>query len=368
MTGLAPEPLPELIGAPVQAVPTPALLLDIDAAERNIARMGAAFGGLTAKLRPHVKAHKSVQLARMQLAAGAAGITCATVAEVAAFSRHGMTDILLANQVTSAAGLRVLAEAARDAAIMLAVESVEQVELASGAAVSAGTQLGVLLEVDVGNGRGGVRDLRHLSPLADAVAGAAGLRLRGLMGYEGHATSEPDRSRRRLLTGRALDLLGNAAAELRWAGHAVEVVSAGGTATFDMTGADPRVTEVQAGSYAIMDVFHLQTTPDFEVAVTVAASVLGCHGDLAVLDAGRKALGGDLREPRIVGAEDAAFRFLHEEHSGFEVTGTALSPGDQVRLICGYAPTAVNLYPRYHVVRDGKVIDIWQTTGRHGDA
>lgn len=358
----------ELIGTPVRMLPTPALLLDIDAAERNITRMGAAFGGLTANLRPHVKAHKSVQLARLQLAAGAAGITCATAAEVAAFTRHGITDILLANQVTSPASLRLLAEAARDAAIMLAAENGEQVKFASDAAARAGTQLGVLLEVDVGNGRGGVRDLRDLGPLADAVAGAGGLRLRGLMGYEGHATSEPDRSRRRLLVGRALDRLGDAAAELRRAGHAVEVVSAGGTGTFDMTGADPRVTEIQAGSYAIMDVFHQETTPDFEVAVTVAASVLGCHGDLAVLDAGRKALGGDLREPRIDGAGDASLRFLHEEHSGFDLHGTELSAGDQVRLICGYAPTAVNLYPRYHVVRDGKVIDVWQTTGRYGDA
>lgn len=358
----------ELIGAPVRALPTPALLLDIDAAERNITRMAATFGRLTASLRPHVKAHKSVQLARMQLAAGAVGITCATVAEVAAFARHGITDILLANQVTSPASLRVLAEAARGGTVTLAMESGEQVRLASRAAVRAGVQLGVLLEVDVGSGRGGVRDVHHVRPLAEAVTGSEGLRLRGLMGYEGHATSEPDQSRRRVLVGRALDILGGAAAELRRAGHTPEVVSAGGTGTFDMTGADPRITEVQAGSYAIMDVFHQETAPGFEVAVTVAATVLGCHGDLAVLDAGRKALGGDLREPRIAGSGHATLRFLHEEHSGFELNGMALSPGDQVQLICGYAPTAVNLYPRYHVVRHGTIVDIWQTVGRHGDA
>lgn len=362
-----------LIGAPVRMLPTPALLLDVDAAERNITRMATAFGTLPANLRPHVKAHKSVELARMQLAAGAAGITCATVAEVAAFARHGMTDILLANQVISPASLRVLAEAARGGAVTLVAESGEQVRRASRAAVDAGVHLGVLLEVDVGSGRGGVRDPRDVAPLADIVAGSEGLRLRGLMGYEGHATSEPDRSRRRALVGRALDILAAAAAELRRAGHPPEIVSAGGTGTFDLTGADPLITEVQAGSYAIMDVFHQETAPEFEIAVTVAATVLGRHGDLAVLDAGRKALGGDLREPRIAGGGSATLRFLHEEHSGFERNGTerngtGVNPGDQVRLICGYAPTAVNLFPCYHVVRDGTIIDIWQTVGRHGGA
>ena len=182
---------PDVTGVPAAALPTPALLLDPDVASRNISLMAEAFGPLPARLRPHVKAHKCAELARLQLEAGAAGLTCATVAEVAAFARHGVSDLLLANQVANAANLRVLAHAAATAAVTLAVESPEQAALASRAATAAGTELGVLIEVDVGAGRGGLRDLAQLAPLAAAIAGAAGLRLAGLMGYEGHATSEP---------------------------------------------------------------------------------------------------------------------------------------------------------------------------------
>jgi D-serine deaminase-like pyridoxal phosphate-dependent protein len=363
---------PDATGEPVVALPTPALLLDPDVASRNITQMAEAFGPLPARLRPHVKAHKCAELARLQLESGAAGLTCATVAEVAAFARHsafqhGATDLLLANQVSSVANLRVLAQAAATAAVTLAVESPEQAALASRAATEAGTELGVLIEVDVGAGRGGLRDLAQLAPLAGAIAGAAGLRLAGLMGYEGHATSEPSRARRRELVDGALAVLRAAAAELRRAGHEPGVVSAGGTGTFDLTGADPLVTEIQAGSYVIMDVFHQETSPQFGVAVTVAATVLGRHGDLIVLDAGRKALGGDLRPPRIAGLPRAEPRFLNEEHSGFAVPGPAPRAGDQVRLVCGYAPTAVSLYPWYHVVRDGIVVGRWPVIGRHGE-
>jgi D-serine deaminase-like pyridoxal phosphate-dependent protein len=329
--------------------------------------MAEAFGPLPARLRPHVKAQKCAELARLQLEAGAAGLTCATVAEVAAFARHGVSDLLLANQVANAANLRVLAQAAATAAVTLAVESPEQAALASRAATAAGTELGVLIEVDVGAGRGGLRDLAQLAPLAAAIAGATGLRLAGLRGYEGHATSEPSRARRRELVAGALGVLRAAAAELRRAGHEPQVVSAGGTGTFDLTGADPLVTEVQAGSYVIMDVFHQETSPQFGVAVTVAATVLGRHGDLIVLDAGRKALGGDLRPPRIAGLPRAELQFLNEEHCGFAVPGSAPRAGDQVRLICGYAPTAVSLYPWYHVVRDGIVTGCWPVIGRHGE-
>ena len=117
---------PDATGEPVAALPTPALLLDSDVASRNISQMAEAFGPLPARLRPHVKAHKCAELARLQLESGAAGLTCATVAEVAAFARHGATDLLLANQVSSVANLRVLAQAAATAAVTLAVESPEQ--------------------------------------------------------------------------------------------------------------------------------------------------------------------------------------------------------------------------------------------------
>jgi D-serine deaminase-like pyridoxal phosphate-dependent protein len=366
-TAAYPQPPARLVGAPVADIPTPALLLDLDALERNVAQMAAALGGYPATLRPHVKAHKCAQIARLQLAAGATGLTCATATEVRAFAAAGFPDLLLANQLASMANARILAATAVGCRVTLAVENAAQVALASRAACESDAELGVVIEVDVGAGRGGIREFAELEPLANLVANSRGVRLDGLMGYEGHATGEPDRLKRQTLAHAAINRLGDAYDLLRQAGYEPVLVSAGGTSTFDMTGTDPRVSEIQAGSYAIMDAYHQETTANFEIALTVAATVLSRHGDLVVLDAGRKSLGGDLREPRLASGH-AALRFLHEEHSGFEVGGLPVKPGDQLRLVCGYAPTAVNLHGWYYVVRRDVVADVWPIIGRYSAA
>jgi 3-hydroxy-D-aspartate aldolase len=346
---------------------TPALVLDLDVLEANIGRMAERFAALPAELRPHVKAHKSSRIARLQCDAGAIGVTAATTAEALAMVAAGVGDVLIANQIVSEPQLARLASAAAEARIAVAVDDAVQVEAASRAGRRAGAIVGIVIEVDVGMGRAGARSPAEAVSLAELAARLPGVDLRGVMGYEGHCTDEPDRARRTVAATAAVEILAAAAAELERASLPCGIVSAGGTGTYDVTGACPGVTEVQAGTYAIMDEFHRAVTPEFGSALTVLATVTSLHGSLVVLDAGRKAIAADLAAPRVVGRE-AHVEFVHEEHSGFRVDGSGLRIGDRVSLAPGYAPSAVNLHAAYNVVRNGTLVDTWPVEARYSSA
>ena len=343
---------------------TPALVLDLDVADANIRRMAELALANRCNLRPHAKAHKSPELARRQVAAGAGGITTATAEEAIAFAAEGIDDILIANQIAVPEKLDALARAARDVRITVAVDNAENLRDLSARAAAAGSELGVLVEVDIGMGRCGVRRPAEAADLAQLAAGLPGARLRGLMGYEGHCVDDPDRASRRRRTVEAVERLAEAVMALEACGLPPEVVSAGGTGTADITSGLALVTEIQAGSYVLMDTYHHVTAPGFEVALTVRATVISVHDDLVVVDAGRKALGGDLALPRLAGrlGETA---FVHEEHSGYRVGSGRLRIGEQVSIVVGYAPTAVNLHDVYHVVSGGAVVDRWTVRGRY---
>ena len=239
-------------GGPVDALPTPALLIDAEQLERNVAAMAAWADG-TVALRPHFKAHKCLEIARLQTAAGAIGITAATVWEARALARAGIGEILLANQVVTDDKLRVMAEAAAAVPVVVALDDGDAAAAFSRALAAAGAHARALVDVDVGMGRGGVRTVDEALALAGRIAELPRLELAGVMGYEGHVVLEPDRERRAALAGEAMALLGRHAEALRDAGHAIEIVSAGGTNTHDATGPHPAVTELQAGTYALMD-------------------------------------------------------------------------------------------------------------------
>jgi D-serine deaminase-like pyridoxal phosphate-dependent protein len=354
------------IGRARDEVTTPALLLDLDVAKRNIAVMAERFRELPAELRPHIKVHKSPQLSRMQVAAGAIGVACATVWEAVVMSEAGIDDVLVANQVVQPDKLRALAEAATRGRITVAVDDERNVDRLSEEAAAAGAQIELLIEVDVGMGRCGVRRKEEAVALAEHAALKPNLRLRGLQGYEGHCMLEPDRDVRVREAHKANALLVEVVDFLAEHGFPSEVVSAGGTGTYYITGANPRITEVQAGSYTLMDCFHDNLVPGgFEVALTVAATVISRHGATVVLDAGRKAVGIDHVLPPMVGFPDGQLRYYAEEHALFDFPGPApIDLGDRVEVMAGYGPTTVNLYDVFHVVEDGVVTDIWPVHAR----
>ena len=348
------------IGRPRRELVTPALILDLDVARRNIQFMAERLRGMKARLRPHIKVQKSAELARMQVDAGAIGVCTATVWEAIEMRQSGLADVLIANQVGGREKIRALAEAARRGGLTVAVDDAGNAQDLSDAAAAAESKLDVLIEIDVGMGRGGVRSPQEAVELAQTLARLPALRFRGVQGYEGHCMLEPDRAVRIAKCHAALDYIGSIVTQLKEAGFPCEVVSAGGTGTYDITGNDSRVTEIQAGSYVFMDNFHGNLVPGFSRSLTVLGTVVIHHGETIVLDSGRKSIGIDFVLPSLVDYPFYKARFFAEEHALFDFDERCpLKLGDATELTPGYAPTTVNLYDAYHVVEDGVVVDIW---------
>jgi D-serine deaminase-like pyridoxal phosphate-dependent protein len=354
------------IGRARDEITTPAMLLDLDVARRNIAGMAEKFDGLSAKLRPHIKVHKSVELARMTVEAGAVGVACATVWEAIVMARGGIEDVLVANQVVQPDKVTAVAELAREHRITLTVDDVRNVEQLAAAAGAVGASFELLIELDVGMGRCGVRTVQELVPIAEHIAELPNLSLRGIQAYEGHCMLEPDREKR-LRDARAANALAIAGADLLEAtGHRCAEISGGGTGTYFITGASPRITEVQAGSYALLDGFHGNLVPGgFEPALTVLGTVISRQGQTVVLDCGRKAVGIDFVTPPLIGYPESQVQYYAEEHCLVDFPGPPpLDLGDTAEVMAGYGPTTVNLHEVFHVVEEGLVTDIWPVNPR----
>jgi D-serine deaminase-like pyridoxal phosphate-dependent protein len=346
-------------------VPTPALLLDLAAARRNIEAMAAAAAGIGAGVRPHVKAHKCAPLAQLQQEAGAVGLTCATVSELAAMAAAGAPDLFLANQVVDPPELDRLAALAGDRLVTVAVDDDEHVARLARAAGRAGVVLGVVVEIDVGMGRAGVRSAASAVRLAGAVTQRPELELRGVHGYEGHCVVIDDAQVRDESVRRANAELVEAAEAVRAAVGACRIVTAGGTATFPITAAHPEITDVQVGSYVLMDSFHERLLPGvFEPALAVAGTVVSRHGSTLVLDVGRKSIAAELGAPTFTGALAVLSARFDEEHCVLEVGGAPPAIGERVEISPAYAPTTVALHDVFHVVEDGVVVDVWPIAPR----
>ena len=361
-----------LIGERRDAPATPALLVDLAAVERNIDEMARRMSTLPTAIRPHAKIHKSPRFGRMQVDAGAIGLTTATVWEAAAMVNAGLSDILIANQVVGPIKAAELARIANVARVITAVDSAANVDELSAAAVKAGSEIGVLVEIDVGLHRSGVRSVPQAVDLAGYLARKPGLSLLGLLGYEGHCMLEPDRGVRVEKALAANAHLLEAAAALEAASLPTEIVAAGGLGTWDITGANPRITEIHPGSYIFMDAFHRNLIPGFEVALTVLSTVISRSGSMAVLDCGRKSVGIDRALPELVAGEgrvrfEHGEHFVHEEHTAIVLDDdSTLNVGDQVELMPGYGPTTVNLYDIFYIVEDDRIVDVWPIEGRYG--
>ncbi len=320
---------------------TPALIVERDVLDTNIATMSSALPG--PRLRPHVKAHKTTALAQRQRANGNVGFTCATIRECEVMAAAGLgADLLLANEVLDTRRLGVLV--ADGARVTVAVDSPETI-----AAAAAGGVREVLVDVNVGLPRCGC-PAESAGDLA-AAARAAGLHVRGVMGYEGHLMLVADPAERKRRTGEAMALLQAAAADVGG-----EILSGGGTGTYlDNTWA----TEIQAGSYALMDTTFAPMAPAFRPALWVEATVISVAPGWAVADCGLKALGMDHGNPTIDGA---SVLFCSDEHVTFgPVDGGALPKvGDRLRLVPAHVDPTVACHDRMHVVRDGEVVDTWE--------
>jgi D-serine deaminase-like pyridoxal phosphate-dependent protein len=315
---------------------TPALVIDADALEHNLATMAGALPG--DRLRPHVKAHKSTGLARMQWTRGHRGFTCATVREMEGLAAAGLgDDLLLANEVVDRAQLRRLAGLER-ARVTVAVDSAETIEAAAEAGIRE-----VLVDVNVGLPRCGCAP-EAAAAIAE-MAREAGLGVRGVMGYEGHVVGLPDRDERTARCADAMALLARAHADV-----AGDVVSAGGTGTYDCNGI---ATEIQAGSYLLMDTAYAKLDLPFRQALFVATTVVSVCDAYAVADCGLKALGMDHGNPSI---DHARVWFCSDEHVTF-APERRLRVGDRLRIHPAHVDPTVAYHDRLFVLEGDRVVD-----------
>ena len=350
------------LGRPMAELTTPALLLDLGTLRANLDLMEAGMRDAPARLRAHVKVHKSPHIARMQVEHGAIGVGCATVWEAIVMARAGISDVFVINEVVGEEKARALALLAREADVKGAVDDAAQVDELSAAAVKAGSTIGVLIDVDEGMHRCGVTSSDEAQPLARRIAASPGLRFIGLTGYEGHCSLEFDETKRHAMARDAMGLLTGIATDLAAAGMPCQIVSAAGTGTWGVTSRYPGVTEIQPGSYATMDGHHRGLDPRFGRAVTVLASVISRRPDRIVLDAGSKTVGAS--HGVLKGWDLEKYRF-DEEHSIFLADASvALTTGDKVEILCNYTPFAISYFEAYHVLEDGKVVDVWPVMPR----
>jgi D-threonine aldolase len=351
------------IGRRRDEVVTPALILDLPAARRNIAKMAERLRGMPAELRPHIKVHKNPELARMQMEAGAIGISVATVWEAAVMVRAGLDGVFVVNTVAGPDKLAALAALAQEADVMVAVDDADNAAAIAAAARAADSTLGVLIEVDTGMDRAGVDAAEEAVALGERIAELTGVTLRGVTGYEGHCSLTPERDLRHRRQKAAMDFLVAVGEELRSRGLSGPIVSAGGTATWDWTATHPGVTEIQAGSYVVMDNFHGAMVGDFEPALTVLTTVISRRPDRVIVDAGNKSMGNPAAAS--IRGHDLPVHRFDEEHGIFAATpASGLAVGAVVELVPGYAPATVNWYDAYHVVEDGQVVDVWPVIPR----
>jgi 3-hydroxy-D-aspartate aldolase len=357
-------PLP---GTPVRDLDTPALIVDLDIAERNISKMQSFVTRNGVELRPHVKNHKSAYFASKQIAAGAIGVCVAKVGEAEAMVDGGIDDILIANEVVTPAKIARLMAVAGRARVGVAVDTEENLRDLSKAARRHSVELGVLVDVNIRLDRCGVPPGAPAVALARAAAGMPGIRFEGLMGYEGHIAGAGRDPKARKETLDALDKLLFTINAVEDIGLSVRVVSSGGTSTYAVTGAIDRVTEIQAGTYIFMDGLNYDEMPDFDPALTVLSTIISRPSpDKAILDCGLKSISLTAGQPRVVGTPGAEFLRLNAEHGHVRLTGDAmrLKVGDKLSLLPMHGETTINIHSEYFCVRNGVLETIVPVTAR----
>jgi 3-hydroxy-D-aspartate aldolase len=370
---------PAAPGMSLADVDTPALIVDVDAFERNLRRMADAVGQAGLRLRPHAKTHKSPEVARRQLALGAVGVCCQKVAEAEVMVAGGITDVLVSNEVAGARKLARLAALARQARIGVCVDDAASVEEIERAAGGAGASIDVLVEIDVGGRRCGVAPGAAAAQLALRVAAAKHLRFQGLQAYYGSAQHVRDAAERQAHIDRAVAQVEATLSALGAVGLKAQIVSGAGTGTYEHEAASRVYNELQPGSYVFMDADYARNKradggpfDRFEHALFVYASVMSAPApERRVLDAGLKALAFDSGMPVPWQLSGAVYLRPSDEHGNLDVAACPQPPGrgDKLLLVPGHCDPTVNLHDWYVAVRGlhgraARVEAVWPVAAR----
>jgi D-serine deaminase-like pyridoxal phosphate-dependent protein len=353
------------IGRHKEELDTPALVVDLDLLERNITEIAAICRSGGKAWRPHTKGFRAAEIAHKAIAAGAIGVTCATLADTEAMAAAGIHDIMIASQVVGGAKLRRLADLCRRARVTVAVDDAEQALELDAAAGERGSRIGTVIEVDIGIHRAGLDPGAPVAVLAERLATMRNLDFRGVIGWEGHACPIGDPAAKQTAVALATASLVSSAEECRTRGVSVEIVSCGGTGTLPISARQPGITEIQAGGGVFSDVrYRVQYGVALAQALTMITTVISRpRSGRIICDGGKKTVSDYPVLPVPLGLHPVRSVALSAEHITVELEEPSELPrvGGTVEFIVSYVDTSVHLHDRMFATRNGIIEDVWLT-------
>ncbi len=364
---------PGMVEADIQ---TPCLVLDLDALERNIKKMGDYARAHGMRHRVHGKMHKSVDVAKLQEElGGAVGVCCQKVSEAEVFARGGIKDVMVSNQVTAPNKIDRLARLPKlGARALCCVDDPANVADLSAAVVKHGTQIECLVEIDCGAGRCGVTTTQDVVNIAKMIDAAEGLKFAGIQAYQGAMQHLDDYTERQAKTQIAIDMVKDAIAGLKSNGLECDIVGGGGTGSYYFESNSGVFNELQCGSYAFMDADYGRILDkdgnridkgEWENALFLLTTVMShAKADKAIVDAGLKAQSVDSGLPTVYGPDDVEYVKCSDEHGVVMDTGGVLKVNDKLKLVPGHCDPTCNVHDWYVGVRDGKVECVWPVSAR----
>lgn len=363
---------PARVGMALADVDTPALLLDLDAFERNLKLLNDSLAGRNIKVRPHAKSHKCPDIAKRQMALGAVGVCCQKVSEAEALIDGGVPDVLVANEVVGAAKIQRLLALAKRAKITVCADNADNIVALDAAAGEAGVRLDVLVEVNVGANRCGAEPGEPAFKLAQQVHACKNLRFAGLQAYQGSAQHLRKTEERRAAIEAACEKVKRTTALLEKAGIPCERVTGAGTGSYMFEATSSIYHELQTGSYIFMDADYAKNDwtesgiPRFEHSLFLWTTVMSTPApDRAICDAGLKASSVDSGPPRVFELEGVEYTRASDEHGVLKLdAGVTLALGTKLKLVPGHCDPTVNLYDHYVCVRGGRVEALWPIAAR----
>ena len=343
-------------------IPTPALLLDLDAFHANLLKMAAHAKVCGKALRPHAKAHKCVEISKLQLAAGSTGICVATVPEAEMMANAGITDLLLTSPLADPYKMARIVKTGA----MVVVDHVQQVDWYNEAARTANRTLDVLVDLDGGDHRTGARPDSQALAVAEAVDRATHLTLRGTQAYSVLGSHANTREERRLVSERGFQLAIETRQSMSRKGLCTQILTGGSTGTWDIDSNVSEVTELQAGSYALMDLAYRRLNIDFRRALTVLTTVISANHDAFVtVDGGFKAFSTDRAYgPEAVDLPGSTYRWGGDEFGFLETSIMKPRLGDRIEFLHPHCDPTVNLYDRIYACRGENVETVWSVMDR----
>ncbi|NCW16717.1 MAG: DSD1 family PLP-dependent enzyme [Rhodobacteraceae bacterium] len=368
--------IPALVGMDEADIQTPCLVLDLDALERNIIKMGEFAKEMGMRHRVHGKMHKSVDVALLQeRLGGSCGVCCQKVSEAEAFVRGGIKDVLISNQVRDLAKIDRLARLPKlGARTICCVDDVANVADLSAAAVKHGTEVECLVEIDCGAGRCGVQTTKDVVKIATAIDSADGLKFAGLQAYQGAMQHLEDFNQRKVKIDIAVAMVVDAVASLNAQGLECDIVGGGGTGSYYFEGQSGVYNELQCGSYAFMDADYGRILDnqgkridqgEWQNALFLLTSVMShAKADKAICDAGLKAQSVDSGLPVVFGRTDVEYIKCSDEHGVIADPDGVLKIGEKLKLVPGHCDPTCNIHDWYVGVRNGKVEALWPITAR----